>query len=81
MIGALIPLPAQSRLDTDEKDQGLSNPEVSEAMARDLGPADESRYESLKWWRNLNRGMAVLGVLVIAAIVGLHFLPSWPCEL
>jgi hypothetical protein len=54
-----------------EKEQNTSNPDISKTLARELGPADESRYESARWWRNLNRGMAVLGVLIIAVIVRL----------
>lgn len=32
---------------------------------------DERQYYSARWWRNLNRIMAVVGLLVIAAIIAL----------
>lgn len=32
---------------------------------------DEARYENARWWRNLNRLMCIIGVLIIAAIVGI----------
>lgn len=53
-----------------EKDQNTSNPDISKTIARELGPTDLLRHESARWWRNLNRGMAILGVLIIAVIVG-----------
>jgi len=32
---------------------------------------DETRYESARWWRNLNRVMSIVGLLIIGAIVAL----------
>jgi hypothetical protein len=32
---------------------------------------DETRYESARWWRNLNRVMSVVGLLIIGAIIAL----------
>jgi hypothetical protein len=52
-----------------EKDQDSSHPDLSKTITRELGPNDVLRYESARWWRNLNRGMAILGVLIIAVIV------------
>jgi hypothetical protein len=49
-----------------------SQVDVSNEIKTQFGPMDESRYESARWWRRLNRGMAVVGVLIIAAIVSLH---------
>jgi hypothetical protein len=54
-----------------EKDHNTSNPNIPKTITQELGPTDVSRYESARWWRNLNRGMAVLGVLIIAIIVRL----------
>jgi hypothetical protein len=36
-----------------------------------LNAVDDSRYQSAKWWRGLNRIMAVIGLLVIGAVVAL----------
>lgn len=30
---------------------------------------DGARYENARWWRNLNRGMSLLGILILAAVV------------
>lgn len=32
---------------------------------------DETRYESARWWRNLNRVMSIIGLLIIGAVVAL----------
>jgi hypothetical protein len=65
-----------------EKDQNISNPDISKTITREIGPTDLLRYESARWWRNLNRGMAVLGVLVIAIIVRFSLLEyMWTPEL
>ena len=36
-----------------------------------MGLAGAARYENARWWRNLNRGMSVLGVILLAAIVSI----------
>ena len=40
-------------------------------LEKRLGMVDEARYENAQWWRNLNRLMSILGVLIIAAIVSI----------
>ena len=54
-----------------ERDSSTSNlSEGPNDYTRQFGPMDEARYESAKWWRNLNRWMSLVGVLIIAAVVG-----------
>ncbi|KAI9746579.1 MAG: hypothetical protein M1818_000292 [Claussenomyces sp. TS43310] len=68
MIAAFLPLPPapnSAMHDSERKTTECENPYV---VARELGPMDEARYESARWWRNLNRGMAVLGFLIIITI-------------
>lgn len=36
-----------------------------------LRQVDDSRYQSAKWWRNLNRFMSVLGLFILGAIAAL----------
>ena len=69
-IASFLPLPP--RPIHNEKDPA---PRVSRAtMVRDLenalDPVDERRYENARWWRSLNRLMSIVGVLIIATIVG-----------
>jgi adenylylsulfate kinase-like enzyme len=40
-------------------------------LEKTLGPADQARYENARWWRILNRYMAVIGIGVIIAVVSL----------
>ncbi len=73
MIGAFLPLPAKPVNSMHEGDQSTSNLDEtnnsSNEYTRRYGPMDESRYESAKWWRRLNRWMSLAGVLVIVVIV------------
>ncbi|KAI9049471.1 hypothetical protein LZ554_006502 [Drepanopeziza brunnea f. sp. 'monogermtubi'] len=75
MIAAFLPLPPNPELNMREQDNSTSNLDEANATpnhyARQFGPMDERRYESAKWWRNLNRWMSVLGLLIMATIVTL----------
>jgi hypothetical protein len=63
-----------------ERDNSTSNLDESNEgpndYTRQFGPMDEARYESAKWWRNLNRWMTVVGVMIIAAIVSDYLIPA-----
>lgn len=67
MIAAFLPLPPNPKLEMAEVDYSQSQHDFTRHNAL----ADEIRYQSAKWWRTLNRGMAVIGVLVVAAIITL----------
>ncbi|TVY49893.1 hypothetical protein LOCC1_G000209 [Lachnellula occidentalis] len=75
MIAAFLPLPPNPMTEMRERDveNSTSNLDSSNAFANDFarqfGPADEIRFESAKWWRNLNRWMSIVGLLIIAAVV------------
>ncbi|KAJ5033519.1 uncharacterized protein L3040_008634 [Drepanopeziza brunnea f. sp. 'multigermtubi'] len=75
MIAAFLPLPPNPELHMREQDNSTSNLDEANATpnhyARQFGPMDERRYESAKWWRNLNRWMSVVGLLILATIVTL----------
>jgi hypothetical protein len=80
MIAAVLPLPANPMKEMRERDNSTSNLDESNEgpndYTRQFGPMDEARYESAKWWRNLNRWMTVVGVMIIAAIVSDHLIPA-----
>jgi hypothetical protein len=73
MIAAFLPLPRNPVGEMRERDYSTSNLDESNECANDytrqFGPMDEARYESARWWRNLNRWMSIVGLLIIAAIV------------
>ncbi|KAK0737068.1 hypothetical protein B0T21DRAFT_287697 [Apiosordaria backusii] len=64
MIGAILPLPKRYTL---EKESAQKQPEYSYQPQA----GDERRYETVRWWRNLNRIMSVVGLLIIGAVVAL----------
>ena len=38
-------------------------------LERDVHAIDEERYDSARWWRNLNRALSVLGLFIIGVFV------------
>lgn len=74
MIGALLPLPKPSPLAMVQRDSSHNDLGVrtnSNEFERHIESVDELRYENAKWWRMLNRCMAVVGLLILGAIAGL----------
>jgi len=73
MIAALLPLPLRPLQEMQERDNSTSNLGVADDnltdYERQMGPMDEARYESAKWWRQLNRWMSLVGAIIIAVIV------------
>lgn len=69
MIAAFLPLPSNPLFVMRERSGSAFD--VENEMARQYGPIDESRYESARWWRNLNRIMSVVGLAIVGAIVSL----------
>jgi ABC-type multidrug transport system permease subunit len=68
MIAAFLPLPPNPNVQMkDAENNGVSH-HVSKYQKYVI---DESRYESARWWRNLNRIMSVIGLLIIGAVVAL----------
>jgi hypothetical protein len=70
-IAAVLPLPPKPRLSSKEPEKRLSRLEIERDLEKALGVSGEARYENARWWRKLNRGMSVLGVLILAAIIAL----------
>lgn len=70
MIAAFLPLPTNPKYQMEEQNRnsGRFGHVNYEHQFRVL---DETRYESAKWWRNLNRVMSVVGLLIIGAVVAL----------
>lgn len=66
IIAAFLPLPVRPQL---SKEATPSQVDVERAMQMAVGPTEEKSYLKARWWRNLNRIMAVFGAGLIAAIV------------
>lgn len=76
MIAAFLPLPPRPTLAMDERDQSTrefhdSDQEYSHPPRRRHILVDESRYQSARWWRNVNRFMSVAGLLILGAVAAL----------
>ncbi|ROV98406.1 hypothetical protein VMCG_07098 [Cytospora schulzeri] len=85
MIGAVLPLPRPSPLAMIERYSSISDlgirsrdheqheheHEHEHEFERHIESVDELRYQNARWWRTLNRGMSVIGVLIIGAVIGL----------
>jgi len=70
MIAAFLPLPPRPTLEALEKENANQNSRLREIRRRNFR-VDETRFESARWWRNLNRGMSVVGLVIIGAIIAL----------
>lgn len=67
MAAALLPLPPNPKLQMFERDNTNGHP----AFRYHQQLVEETRFESARWWRNLNRVMSVVGILIIGAVITL----------
>jgi len=86
MIASILPLPPNPMAEMRERDAENSTSNLdssndfSNDFVRQFGPTDEIRFESAKWWRNLNRWMSLVGLLIIAAVVLIHVYLTLGCR-
>ncbi|KAH6671626.1 hypothetical protein F5X68DRAFT_43943 [Plectosphaerella plurivora] len=68
MVGAVLPLPPKPQPDMIQRpsDSAL---DVSSRLPTRSNLAEDIAYYNTRWWRNLNRIMSVVGLLIIAVIV------------
>ncbi|KAI2630606.1 hypothetical protein GGR54DRAFT_161697 [Hypoxylon sp. NC1633] len=74
MIAAFLPLPPKPMLAMDERDRSTTEFHASEhrkSSYRGHVLVDDSRYQSARWWRNINRFMAIAGLLILGAVAAL----------
>jgi hypothetical protein len=70
MIASFLPLPIKTTTSQANSRDNLQKPnDVENDYSRQFGPLDEARYENARWWRNLNRCMSVVGVVIIVVVV------------
>lgn len=70
MIASFLPLPRKPQASPPTTaDDSRRARDIEKA----LGPVDYARYENARWWRNINRTLAFVGVLLVAAIVSFLF--------
>ncbi|KAI2639518.1 hypothetical protein GGS26DRAFT_271820 [Hypomontagnella submonticulosa] len=73
MIAAFLPLPPKPMLAMDERDRSTTEftSERGESSHRQPILVDDSRYQSARWWRNVNRFMSIAGLLILGAVAAL----------
>ncbi|KAK4691298.1 hypothetical protein P7C71_g5667, partial [Lecanoromycetidae sp. Uapishka_2] len=68
-IASFCPLPPRPAILTAKgKDRQT---QIAENLEKQLGPIDEARYENARWWRNINRILSLIGILIIATVIAL----------
>jgi len=70
MVAAFLPLPPRAQAEMAE-DANIGHSSLGHDPSRVMLTLDEVRYNSARWWRNLNRGMSVVGLILIGAAVAL----------
>ncbi|KAI1812861.1 hypothetical protein GGS20DRAFT_512803 [Poronia punctata] len=73
MTASFLPLPFNTQFDIQDVEKGTSQSRLRldsepEPIYRRV---DDSRYQSARWWRNVNRIMSFFGVLIIAVVIAL----------
>lgn len=67
MVAAFLPLPPKPQVEMVEN-HSTSHLDLQH---QPVGTIDEIRYNSARWWRNLNRVMSIIGLLVLGAVIAL----------
>ncbi|KAK7934949.1 hypothetical protein PG985_000444 [Apiospora marii] len=76
MIAAVLPLPhkplPQMTMADHHSTAELGGPiETPDIFSGRVDPAEDSNYQSARWWRNVNRFMCIVGLLIIGAVIAL----------
>jgi hypothetical protein len=74
MVAAFLPLPVKpvsSMVEQPMKNESKCHVDLTSEPPLDFRTSEETRYRSARWWRNLNRVMSVVGLLIIGAIIAL----------
>ncbi|KAF2811842.1 uncharacterized protein BDZ99DRAFT_384400 [Mytilinidion resinicola] len=66
MIASFLPIPPNPEI---SKEATPSQADLERQLAQRVGPVDGRDYQKAFWWRNLNRIMSAVGILLIGAIV------------
>ncbi|KAI1334189.1 hypothetical protein F5Y15DRAFT_429653 [Xylariaceae sp. FL0016] len=76
MIAAFLPIPPNPTLEMEERGESTTQfriPEESEPerLTPRVCDVDEKSFQSARWWRNLNRFMSIVGLLILGAVAAL----------
>lgn len=68
-IGSFLPLPPRPKISSLKGKGNPNRTQLIEDLEMRLDPVDEARYENARWWRNINRIMSFIGIVIIVAVV------------
>ncbi|KAM5353758.1 hypothetical protein ACJ41O_000408 [Fusarium nematophilum] len=71
MIAALIPLNQVSQSEDTERNHSTSKLAVRRDSSSQTNVEEDAVFRSAIWWRKINRGMSIIGLLVLGAIIAL----------
>lgn len=71
IIAACIPLPPSPSLEATGHDASTSDLDLRQKPTSHAPSIDETVYSSAQWWRNVNRIMSIIGLLVLGAVAAL----------
>lgn len=71
MFAAFIPLNPASQTKDTERNQSTSKLELQQDPHSQTSLVEDAVYRSALWWRTVNRGMSIIGLLVLAAVIAL----------
>lgn len=68
-VAAVLPLPPKPTMKEITHDPETGGPTLQQQLEHQIALKDEATYVNLRWWRNLNRFMCIVGLVIIAIIV------------
>lgn len=72
-VGSVLPLPGRPQSSDLEK---RMSSDVEGRMRRNVAAVDELRWENAAWWRDVNRFMCVIGIVVLVLVIVLSVVKS-----
>lgn len=71
-IASFLPLPQRPDIPSLKGKDNPNRTQIAEDLEKRLGPIDEARYENARWWRNINRIMSLVGIVIVVAVVSIY---------
>ncbi|KAH6893603.1 hypothetical protein B0T10DRAFT_278046 [Thelonectria olida] len=71
MIAAMIPISMGPLIHDTEQGHSTSNEDLRQTRNNKTQLMNEDMYRSAIWWRNVNRGMSFIGLVVLGAVIAL----------
>jgi len=76
-IASFLPLPPRPETSSVKGKNNPNRTPLAEDLEKQLGPVDEARYENARWWRNINRIMSLVGIVIVVAVVSSPRHAAW----